>query len=67
MATPKHKIFFGALGVKPKKGLTEKPGQVPGELPILTIPCWTWDTAFPIFSSQSKTFDCDYSVEELEL
>lgn len=66
MGTPRHKIFFGASEVKPKKGLTLKPVQDPGGGPVQTVPCWTWDTAFPVFSSNSKTFDCDYSVAELE-
>lgn len=54
MASPKHKIFFGAPPVK-IPGIASKPSVAP----------WTWDASFAIFSSEAKTFDADYDVETL--
>lgn len=58
MPSPKHKIFFGAPDPK-GTGLPAKPGSPAKE------PCFTWDTDEKIFSSETKTFDCDYDVDTL--
>ncbi len=64
MSTPKHKIFFGVVeGPQDPNNIPDDPND-PGEIPEIAIG-WTWDTTEKIFSSEIRTFDEGYSVQQL--
>ena len=64
MSTPKHKIFFG---IPDQDSASSKVvlGDGTAKQPVLE-PCWTWDSDVFSLDSNSKGFDCDRDVTELE-
>lgn len=64
MATPKHKIFFGAPGGpngSTAKSVTDlNAGKVP-----FKEPKWSWDTTKAVFSSALLKFDTDFDLATL--